>query len=63
VATGLVDFSEDRIRCGGPDEWLRSTVGILDVVINFLEQVFHATERSPTNGLLRNAVESDLHLI
>jgi hypothetical protein len=32
-------------------------------VIDFLDQVFHAAERSPTNGLLRNAVEPDLHLI
>src|SRR5258705_10328588 len=38
-------------------------VGILDVVIDFLDQVFHATERSAANGLLRNTVEPDLHLI
>jgi len=38
-------------------------VGILDVVIDFLDQVFHAAERSPANGLLCNAVEPDLHLI
>ena len=38
-------------------------VGILDVVIDFLDQVFHAAEGSSANGLLRNAVEPDLHLI
>src|SRR5258707_8721994 len=38
-------------------------VGILDVVIDVLDQVFHATERSAANGLLRNTVEPDLHLI
>ena len=38
-------------------------IGILHVVIDFLDQVFHVAERSPANGLLRNAVEPDLHLI
>ena len=38
-------------------------VGIVDVVIDFLDQFLDAAKRPPTNGLLRNAVEPDLHLI
>ena len=34
------DFSEDRVRCGCPDEWLRMAVGILDVVIDFVTSSF-----------------------
>lgn len=39
------------------------TVGILDVVIDFRDQFLHTAECSPANGLLRNAIEPDLHLI
>ena len=38
-------------------------VRILDVVIDFLDQVFHAAESSPANGLLCDAIKPDLHLI
>jgi hypothetical protein len=39
------------------------TVGILDVMIDFRDQFLHTAERSPANGLLRDAIEPDLHLI
>jgi hypothetical protein len=39
------------------------TVGILDVTIDFRDQFLHTAERSPANDLLRDAIESDLHLI
>jgi hypothetical protein len=61
--TSSFDFREDRIRGGRPEERLRLAVGILDVVIDFLDQVFHAAKGSPANGLLRNAVAPDFHLI
>ncbi len=32
-------------------------------MIDFLNQVFHAAERSSANGLLRDAVEPNFHLI
>ena len=38
-------------------------VGILDVVIDFLDQFLHAAKRSPAKSLLRNAIEPDFHLI
>ena len=38
-------------------------VGILDVVIDFLDQFLDAAKRSPAKSSLRNAVEPDLHLI
>ena len=39
------------------------SVGILHILIDFGDQVFHATERSAPNGLLGDAIEPDLHLI
>ena len=38
-------------------------VGILDVVIDFLDQFLHAAKRSPTKSLLCDAIEPDFHLI
>ena len=38
-------------------------VGIVDVVIDFLDQFLHAAKRSPTKSLLRDAIEPDFHLI
>jgi hypothetical protein len=37
---------------------MRLAVGILGVVIDFLDPVFHAAEGSSAHGLLRNAVDS-----
>jgi hypothetical protein len=37
--TSSFPFSEDRIRGGSPDERLRLAVGILDVVIDFLQKM------------------------
>src|SRR5271155_6288803 len=38
-------------------------VGILDVVIDFLDQFLHAPKGSPAKSLLCNAIEPDFHLI
>jgi hypothetical protein len=38
-------------------------VRILDVVIDFSDQFFHAAKRSPTKSSLRDAIEPDLHLV
>jgi len=38
-------------------------VGILDVVIDFLDQFLHTAKRSPAKSSLRDAIEPDLHLI
>jgi hypothetical protein len=38
-------------------------VGILDVVIDFLDQFLHAAKRSPAKRLLRDAIEPDFHLV
>ena len=38
-------------------------IGILNIAIDFLDQFFHAAEGSPAYGLLRDAIEPDLHLI
>ena len=35
----------------------------MNIAIDFLDQFFHAAEGSPAYGLLRDAVEPDLHLI
>ena len=32
-------------------------------MVDFCDQFLHAAERSPTNGLLCDAIEPDLHLI
>ena len=42
---------------------MRIAVGILDVVIDFLDQVFHTAKRSPAKSSLRDAIEPDFHLI
>ena len=39
------------------------TIGILDVMIDFLDQFLHTAERPAANGLLRDAIEPDFHLI
>ena len=51
-------FSED----GNPPWRSRRTVGILDVVIDFLDQFLHAAKRSAAKSLLRNAIEPDNRL-
>ena len=61
--TKSLDFSKDRFCCSGPDELLCLAVEILNVGVDFLDQVFHAAERSPANSLLRDTVEPDLYLI
>ena len=38
-------------------------VGGPNVLIDFLDQVFDAAKRPAANGLLRNPIEPDLHLI
>lgn len=38
-------------------------IGVLNVAINFLNQFLHAAKCSPTNRLLSDAVEPDLHPI
>ena len=38
-------------------------VGILGVVIDFLDQFLHAAKLSPAKTSLRDAIEPDLHLI
>ena len=55
--------SEDRIGRGGPDEWLRVGVGALNVLIDVLNQLLDAAKRSATNGLLRDPMEPNLHLV
>jgi len=42
-------------RVPGYPERLGSAAGVLHVVIDFLDQVFHAAERSLANPLLRDA--------
>ena len=54
------DFSEDRIRCGCPDERLRIAVGILDVAIDFCGQFLDAAKGSPAKISLCDAIEPDL---
>ena len=49
--------------CGRPGERLRMAVGILDVVIDFLDQFLQAAKRSPAKCSLRDAIEPDIHLI
>jgi hypothetical protein len=41
-----LDYSEDRISCDGPDERLRLWFGILDIAIDFLDQILHAAKTS-----------------
>src|SRR5215470_16152045 len=61
--TKSLDLSEDRLCRGGPEERLCSAVRILNVVIDFFDQLLHAAKGPAANGLLRDAVEPDLHLI
>src|SRR5215470_15486462 len=61
--TKSLDLSEDRICCGGPDERVCSAVRILNVVIDFFDQLLHAAKGPAANGLLCDPVEPDLHLI
>ena len=44
-----LDFSDDRLRRGGPYKRLRMTVGV-DVVIDFRAQFLHTAERSAADG-------------
>jgi hypothetical protein len=59
----LLDFGEDRVRRGRPHERVRVGVGSLHILIDFLDQFFDVAKRPATNGLVRNPIKPDLHLI
>jgi hypothetical protein len=48
--TSSFDFGEDRVRRGGPDEWLGFALGILDVVTDSLSQFLHAAKQLRGGG-------------
>ena len=63
MLTKSFDLFKDGIGCGRPNERLGVNVGVLDEMIDLSDQLFHASECSPADGLLGDDIEPDLDLI
>ena len=63
MLTKSFNLFQYRIGSGRPDERLGVSIGVLDEMVDLPDQVFHASECPPTDGLLGDDIEPYLHLV
>ena len=63
ILTKSFDLFQYRISGGCPDERPGVGIGVLDEMVDLPDQVFHASECAPADGLLGDDIEPYLHLV
>ena len=63
ILTKSFNLFQYRIGGGGPYERPGVGIGVLDEMVDLADQVFHASEGAPADGLLSDNIEPYLHLV
>jgi hypothetical protein len=63
ILTKSLNLREDRISSCGPGKRMRTFVVLLDVIVDFCNELFDTLECPAANGLLGDEIEPDFDLI
>src|SRR4030042_5801098 len=63
ILTKSFNLFQYRSGGGGPYERPGVGIGVLDEMVDLADQVFHASECAPADGLLSDNIEPYLHLV
>jgi hypothetical protein len=63
MLTKSFNLFQYRIGGGRPDEGPGVAIGVLDEMVDLPDQIFHASECAPADGLLSDDIEPYLHLV
>ena len=63
MLTKSFNLFQYRIGGGRPDKGPGMAIGVLDEMVDLPDQIFHASECAPADGLLGDDIEPYLHLV
>jgi hypothetical protein len=63
MLTKSFNLFQYRIGGGRPDEGPGVAIGVLNEMVDLPDQIFHASECAPADGLLSDDIEPYLHLV